>query len=142
MKDQGADLVMSYFLDYGSRGSLGRQVYTQAITPGLFVREIAPCRTFLLEDEAEQLRRQGMGAHLTLADILVFGARGPIENTLRFSNEPARHKVLDMVGDLSLLGADLCGHLVACRSGHPLNVALAQELHKQMIQTLGRTMAA
>jgi UDP-3-O-acyl-N-acetylglucosamine deacetylase len=51
---------------------------------------------------------------------------------LRHADEPARHKVLDLIGDLSLLGADLCGHLVACRSGHPLNVEMARTLYARL----------
>ena len=62
----------------------------------------------------------------------MFGPRGPVMNRLRYANEPARHKVLDVVGDLSLLGVDLCGHVTACRSGHPLNVALARTLYERL----------
>ncbi|MFO0845801.1 MAG: UDP-3-O-acyl-N-acetylglucosamine deacetylase [Gemmataceae bacterium] len=137
-----AGLTMSYFLDYGPTAPIARQVFTREVTPGVFLREIAPCRTFLLESEAEQLRRQGLGANTTAADLVVFGPRGPIDNALRFANEPARHKVLDVVGDLSLLGADLCGHVVACRSGHPLNVELARVLNARLVGALGRAVAA
>jgi UDP-3-O-acyl-N-acetylglucosamine deacetylase len=139
---QCSDLSMSYFLDYGPQSPIVRQLFTQMISPGIFLRDIAPCRTFLLQAEAEQFRSQGMGSRITAADLLVFGPHGPIENTLRFANEPARHKVLDMVGDLSLLGTDLCGHVVACRSGHPLNVELARALHQQLVLALGRSVAA
>ena len=58
----------------------------------------------------------------------MFGPRGPIDNRLRFADEPARHKVLDLIGDLSLCGFDLAGHVVAYRSGHALNVELARAL--------------
>jgi UDP-3-O-acyl N-acetylglucosamine deacetylase len=129
--DYGA-LTLSYFLDYGPGAPIARQVHTQTLTPAGFVCDLAPCRTFILESEAEELRRQGIGARTTTADLLVFGPRGPIDNTLRFANEPARHKVLDLVGDLSLLGADLCGHVVAYRSGHPMNVELVQRLHERI----------
>jgi UDP-3-O-acyl N-acetylglucosamine deacetylase len=128
---QPAGLSLSYFLDYGSHSPIGRQVHTvHGLTPGGFIRELAGCRTFLLEAEAEELRRQGLGARTTAADLLVFGPHGPIDNRLRFANEPARHKLLDLIGDLSLLGADLCGHVVAYRSGHPLNVELVRALHQ------------
>src|SRR6202035_698393 len=113
------------------------QTYTQLITPEWFADEMAGCRTFLLESEADELRRQGLGARTTAADLLVFGRRGPIDNELRFANEPARHKVLDMIGDLSLLGVDLCGHVVAYRSGHPLNVELARRLYECMAALCG-----
>jgi UDP-3-O-acyl N-acetylglucosamine deacetylase len=125
-------LTLSYFLDYGLGSPIARQVHTQAATPGGFARDLAPCRTFILESEAEELRRQGLGARTTAADLLVFGPHGPVDNRLRFANEPARHKLLDLVGDLSLLGADLCGHVVACRSGHPLNVELARTLARRL----------
>jgi UDP-3-O-acyl-N-acetylglucosamine deacetylase len=123
---------MSYILDYGLNSPIDRQTYTQTITPENFANEIAGSRTFLLQEEADALKAQGMGACTTPRDLLIFGPQGPVENALRFANEPARHKVLDIIGDLSLLGADLQGHIVAYRSGHPLNVALVQKLRRQM----------
>jgi UDP-3-O-acyl N-acetylglucosamine deacetylase len=126
-------LTMTYFLDYGLHSPIGRQVHTQAVTPATFIHELAPCRTFILESEGAELRRQGLGARITPADLLVFGPRGPIDNRLRWANEPARHKVLDLVGDLSLLGADLCGHVIACRSGHELNVELVRRLREHLV---------
>jgi UDP-3-O-acyl N-acetylglucosamine deacetylase len=94
-------LKISYCLDYGLASPIGRQVHTQVITPQLFANQIAACRTFILESEAEALRRQGLGAQTTAADLLVFGRHGPIDNRLRYANEPARHKILDLVGDLA-----------------------------------------
>jgi UDP-3-O-acyl-N-acetylglucosamine deacetylase len=108
---------------------IGRQLHTQGITPATFASDLASCRTFILESEVAELRRQGLGSRTTAADLLVFGRYGPIDNRLRYANEPARHKVLDLVGDLALLGADLSGHVVAYRSGHPLNVELVRALH-------------
>jgi UDP-3-O-[3-hydroxymyristoyl] N-acetylglucosamine deacetylase len=70
----------------------------------------------------------GVAPHLNESDVLVFGPRGPINNRLRCADEPARHKVLDMLGDLALCGFDLAGHLVAYRSGHALNAELARRL--------------
>jgi len=120
------ELRISYLLDYGKDSPIGWQTHTQSLTPESFVSEVAGCRTFILESEAIELRRQGLGARTTAADLLVFGKNGPIDNKLRFANEPARHKVLDIVGDLSLLGCSLRGHLVAYRSGHQLNVELVR----------------
>jgi UDP-3-O-acyl N-acetylglucosamine deacetylase len=125
-------LTVSYFLDYGPGSPIPRQLYTLEVTPSAFAQEVAPCRTFLLEAEGEELRRQGLGPRTTTADLLVFGPQGPIGNRLRFADEPARHKVLDLVGDLSLVGADLCGHAVAYRSGHPHNVELAHALYQRL----------
>jgi UDP-3-O-acyl N-acetylglucosamine deacetylase len=121
-------LKISYLLDYGPFAPIGRQSHMAVITPERFATELAGCRTFILEEEAEEFRRRGWGARTTTSDLLVFGPRGPINNRLRFANEPARHKILDLIGDLSLFGQDLRGHLVAYRSGHPLNYQLTREL--------------
>ena len=125
------ELRISYLLDYGLRSPIGRQMRTQSVTPERFANDLAGCRTFVLESEAGELRRQGLGKRTTTSDLLVFGPRGPIDNRLRFADEPARHKILDILGDLSLFGADLRGHVVAYRSGHPLNVELVRILHQQ-----------
>lgn len=124
----GDELQISYLLDYGLRSPIGRQTHTQTITPQTVINELAPCRTFLLEEEAHAFRRQGIGSRTTARDLLVFGPRGLIDNELRFADEPARHKILDLIGDLALTGLDLRGHIVAYRSGHPLNVELARTL--------------
>jgi len=132
------ELRASYLLDFGNGSPIHRQMFTSDITPESYITEIAPCRTFLLEEEALQLRKQGLGSRTEFSDLLVFGERGPINNELRFANEPARHKVLDLLGDLALLGEQVAGHLVACRSGHPLNVELVQNLKQKLPQVLPR----
>jgi len=129
---QGDELKISYTLDYGLNSPIDRQRYTLAITAENFINNLAGCRTFLLESEATGLRSQGLGARTTAADLLVFGRRGPIDNGLRYANEPARHKILDLVGDLSLFGHDLRGHVVAYRSGHPLNIELVRRLSNEL----------
>jgi UDP-3-O-acyl N-acetylglucosamine deacetylase len=128
------ELRASYLLDYGPHSPLGRQSHTEVITPESFGSELADSRTFLLEEEAVELQRQGLGTRTSVSDLLVFGKGGPIGNKLRHANEPARHKILDLIGDLSLLGQDVCGHLVAYRSGHPLNVELVRALARQLPQ--------
>src|SRR5262249_23640530 len=109
-----------------------RQSHTEVITPESFVNEIADCRTFLLEEEAVELQRQGLGARTKGSDLLVFGKDGGIGKRLRHAHQPARHKILDVLGALALLGRDVCGHLVASRSGHPLNVELVRALRRQL----------
>jgi UDP-3-O-acyl N-acetylglucosamine deacetylase len=130
---------LSYLLDYGSFSPITPQRHTQDLTPETFCNGIDECRTFLLAEEAEILRKQGLGRRTKASDLLVFGPKGPIDNRLRFANEPARHKVLDLIGDLSLVGCDVAGHVVAYRSGHALNVALAQRLCEEIT---GRRAAA
>jgi UDP-3-O-acyl N-acetylglucosamine deacetylase len=125
---QGDELWISYILDYGPFSPIHPQSHSIAITPDAYRQELARCRTFVLESEAQELQKQGIGRHLTPSELLVFGPKGLIDNRLRFPDEPARHKILDLVGDLALCGFDLAGHVVAYRSGHPLNVELARAL--------------
>jgi UDP-3-O-acyl N-acetylglucosamine deacetylase len=126
-------LRISYLLDYGVFSPIVRQIHTESILPQDFTDHLAPCRTFLLEEEALELKRRGLGKRTDVKDLLVFGKSGPIDNRLRFGNEPARHKVLDIVGDTSLLGYDIHGHIVAYRAGHAMNVELVRTLAQQMV---------
>ena len=132
-------LRVSYLLDYGAFGPIPRQRFTLDATPADFAREVASSRTFVTAVEAETLRAQGIGRHLSAANLLVFGHRGPIDNRLRFADEPARHKVLDLLGDLALCGFDLAGHVVAYRSGHALNVELARRLTALAVEATSRS---
>jgi UDP-3-O-[3-hydroxymyristoyl] N-acetylglucosamine deacetylase/3-hydroxyacyl-[acyl-carrier-protein] dehydratase len=121
-------LTLSYHLDYGEDSVISSQSFLIDVSPLSFRRDLADCRTFLLEGEAQALRAAGIGSRATPADVLIFGRDGVIGNTLRFPDECARHKVLDMVGDLALLGMDLHGFVVAHRSGHHTNAALVRRL--------------
>lgn len=123
-------LSLSYLLDYGIGGRVPRQNFTVELRPELFLNEVADCRTFLTEAEALAMRSQGVGAHLSASEVVVFGSRSVPATPLRYANEPARHKVLDLIGDLALCGFDLAGHVVGYRSGHALNVELARRLLK------------
>jgi UDP-3-O-acyl N-acetylglucosamine deacetylase len=125
---ENAELRASYLLDYGAFAAIPRQTFSIDVRPGEFAREVASCRTFVTEREAETLQARGVGQHLSPNDLVVFGQRGPIRNRLRYADEPARHKMLDLIGDLALCGFDLAGHVVAYRSGHALNVELARRM--------------
>ncbi len=96
-----------------------------------FVSQLAPARTFVFEHEAAELRARGLGKHLSPRDLLVIAPDGPIENSFRFPDECARHKVLDLIGDLYLVGRPIYGRLVAHKSGHHLNHLLAKKLLEQ-----------
>jgi len=121
-------LRVTYILDYGPNSPIPRQMFTIDVSPESYARELARCRTFCTEAEAKAIKAIGLAPHLRFADTLVFGARGPIDNALRFADEPARHKALDLIGDLALCGFDLAGHLVAYRSGHTLNAEMSKRL--------------
>jgi len=139
--DSSEGLTLSYHLDYGQASPIGNQSVLLAISPETFRREVSPCRTFLLEQEAVALRAAGIGLRATEADVLLFGPSGVVGNSLRFPDECARHKVLDMVGDLALLGMDLHGFVVAHRSGHHTNASLVRKL-VQSIEKDARPKAA
>lgn len=124
----GDGLVLSYHLDYGRQTPIGAQSLFVDVSPESFRTELAPSRTFLLETEAKALREAGIGSRTTESDLLIFGPEGVIGNELRYPDECVRHKILDMVGDLSLLARDLVGHVVAHRSGHQLNAELVRKL--------------
>jgi UDP-3-O-acyl N-acetylglucosamine deacetylase len=119
-----AGLSVDYELDYGT-GPIGRQLFSLRVTPESYRAELAAARTFLPAAEAERLQAAGRGLSATHGDLLVFGPDGPIGNSLRWPDECVRHKVLDLVGDLSLAGRPIHAHVRACRSGHRLNGALA-----------------
>jgi UDP-3-O-[3-hydroxymyristoyl] N-acetylglucosamine deacetylase len=125
---ESGELAVRYELDYGSGNPIGRQVVELEITPETFRRELAASRTFLLRDEAEWLRSQGLGQRTTPQDLLVFDEQGPVGNALRFPDECARHKVLDLVGDFALAGCDLAARITAYRSGHRLNAEMVRAL--------------
>lgn len=96
-------------------------------------RMIAPARTFCLAIEATAMRAAGLFRHLTPSDMLVIGDDGqPIENALRFPDEAARHKLLDLIGDMALAGA-FRGRVRGVRSGHALHHRAAGEVARQML---------
>lgn len=120
-------LSVDYVLDYGP-GPIGRQEFSLAVTPESYRRELAAARTFITLDEAERLQAAGLGRDVSMQDLLVFSADGPIDNSLRWPDECVRHKVLDLVGDLALAGRPVHAHVRAFRSGHRLNAGLAGRL--------------
>ena len=131
-------LSVSYTLDYNSP-LIATQSFAANIDEEVFAREIAPSRTFCLSTEVEELRKRGLGRGATYQNTLVVSEKGVIDNELRFPDEFARHKVLDVLGDLFLLGADLYARVVGVKSGHSLNVRLVRELYAEMTGKGGRS---
>lgn len=131
---EGDQLEIIYELDYGTGNPIGHQIHRFTLDPAGFIEQIAPARTFVLEQEAQALRAAGLGTHLSYQDVLVIGSDGPIENQYRFGNECVRHKILDLVGDLMLAGRFVCGRVYARKSGHNLN----HELVRRLLETESR----
>ncbi|MCH2138897.1 MAG: UDP-3-O-acyl-N-acetylglucosamine deacetylase [Phycisphaerales bacterium] len=125
-------LHVVYELDYGDASDrIPQQAWGFRMSREGFCADVASARTFALEEEAAALHAVGQCTHLTPSDILVIGDDGPIDNAWRFDDEPVRHKVLDMIGDLYLAGAPIHGRIVASRSGHALNRKMAAALREQ-----------
>ncbi len=120
--------VFEYRLSFDDDTPIHSQDFRFHCTPSRFVREVAPARTFVTLQQAKALRSQGIASHVKNRDLLVFGDSGPIDNELRFDNECARHKTLDLLGDLALAGLDLAAHVTSFRGGHKLNGQLAKRL--------------
>ena len=99
--------------------------YQFDLEPEVFKSEIASARTFCLASEVEALQAAGLGKGATRENTVVLGDP---DTTLRMEGEPVRHKMLDLVGDLSLLGSDLVAHVIATRSGHATNAELVRRL--------------
>jgi UDP-3-O-[3-hydroxymyristoyl] N-acetylglucosamine deacetylase len=110
---------------------LRHQSRTIRLTPDAFVDEIAPARTFTFLKEVEMLRQQGLALGGSLENAIVVGDTGVLNNALRFDDEFVRHKILDVIGDLALIGYPLIGHLVAHRGGHALHTAFAAHVLEQ-----------
>jgi UDP-3-O-[3-hydroxymyristoyl] N-acetylglucosamine deacetylase / 3-hydroxyacyl-[acyl-carrier-protein] dehydratase len=130
LPDSDDGLSLTYDLDYGGHTGIGRQIYSCKLSEENFEKQLAPARTFLLESEALQLQSRGMGSHIGPKDLLVINSDGPIKNTYRFPNECARHKIVDLLGDITLVGRPVKGRIVAYKSGHSLNQQLALKLYE------------
>jgi UDP-3-O-[3-hydroxymyristoyl] N-acetylglucosamine deacetylase len=107
---------------------LRHQSRTMKISEESFVEEIAPARTFGFLKEVETLRQRGLALGGSLDNAIVLGETGVLNNALRFEDEFVRHKILDVIGDLSLVGHPVVGHLVAHRGGHALHTAFAAKI--------------
>ena len=123
-------LNVSYTLDY-DHPLLRSQFFSQSIDLTSFTKELAAARTFCLESEVSEIKAHGLGKGANYQNTLVISSKGPLENTLRFPDECARHKVLDIVGDLYLLGFPVKGAVYATKSGHALNRALVNKIEAQ-----------
>ena len=107
---------------------LRHQSLSLRITPRTYSEGIAPARTFGFMRDVETMRRSGLALGGSLENAVVIGETGVLNNKLRFEDEFVRHKILDAIGDLALLGCPLVGRLEAQKAGHALHAAVARKL--------------
>lgn len=126
------EFSISYTLTYPVP-VLGAQHLMLKVSDETYVKEIAGARTFCLSSEINQFLTQGLGKGANVENtIVVDDASGVVKTDLRYKDEFVRHKVLDLLGDLSLVGAAVRAHVVAVKSGHSTNLKMAKELRKRL----------
>jgi UDP-3-O-[3-hydroxymyristoyl] N-acetylglucosamine deacetylase len=120
-------LIIDYTLEYPR--PIGRQsVHFELTSPAAYMREIAPARTFGFVHEFHKLAEMGLASGGRLDNLILIDDEKVVNTTLRFADEFARHKVLDLIGDLYLLGRPILGHVVAHKTGHSDNLALLRAI--------------
>ncbi|MEW6685487.1 MAG: bifunctional UDP-3-O-[3-hydroxymyristoyl] N-acetylglucosamine deacetylase/3-hydroxyacyl-ACP dehydratase [Candidatus Edwardsbacteria bacterium] len=123
-------LRLSFTIDF-HHPVLKSQYTSFEISPETFIKEIAPARTFCLENDVQRLRQQGLIKGGTLNCAIVIGEQGIVNpEPLRYPDEFVRHKIIDLLGDLALLGQPLKAHLLAIKSGHRSHIKFVRELKK------------
>jgi len=128
------ELRLSFTIDYPNR-TIGTQYLSVVITDGTFASEIAPARTFCSLHEVELLQAQGLIKGGSLENAIVIGDERILNDGLRFDDEFVRHKILDLLGDLFLLGKFVKAHVIAIKSGHAAHVEFARRVRER----IGRT---
>jgi UDP-3-O-[3-hydroxymyristoyl] N-acetylglucosamine deacetylase len=119
---------ITYRLFY-THPAFGEQKLGIDITTMKFIREIAPARTFGFLRDVEMLRSKGLAQGGSLENAIVLGEKEVINGSqLRFKDEFVRHKILDAIGDISLMGFPVCGHIIANKSGHTLHIKLLKKI--------------
>lgn len=119
--------TVSYTINF-PHPMIGREAFTLELTNGEYVASIAPARTFGFLHEAEALRQQGLIRGASSENALVLTRDGLMNPPLRYPDEFVRHKILDLIGDLALIGKQVLGNVVADRAGHAMHTALVSRL--------------
>lgn len=125
------EFIIDYTLKYPEPVGLQHMVFTLTDAEA-FRKEIAPARTFGFVKDIGYLQKQGLALGGRFDNFVLFGEDGPINCDLRFPDEPVRHKILDVMGDLYLLGRPLQGRVTACMTGHSDNIALLKLISNEL----------
>jgi len=131
LEPDGPGLTITYEIDF-PHPIVGRQSLTLAVRPEEYSARIAPARTFGFARDVEALRSRGLARGGSLHNAVVLDDSGVISGPLRFRDEFVRHKILDLVGDLALLGRPLSRHIHARKAGHSLHIEFARALDAEL----------
>lgn len=118
---------VSYAINF-PHPQIGKQTFCVRLTNGSYLREIAPARTFGFLHEADAMRQQGLIRGASTENVIVLDRKEVLNPPLRFPDEFVRHKVLDLIGDLALIGKQILGSVVADRAGHAMHTALVSRI--------------
>lgn len=128
-----SDKLCVHYTFKHERPFIGTQVFSSCDLRGSFASEIAPARTFGFVEEIEELQRAGLGCGGSVQNCLIVFANG-YSAPLRFENELVRHKVLDLLGDLALLGRELVARIEVCMGGHELHLQLIRRIWERVMR--------
>lgn len=150
IEEEGASIMampakefkVSYTLNYNHPLLKGQFLELNLADSSIFKNELAGARTFCLENEAQGLKQQGLGTGANYENTLVVGQNGVIKNKLRYEDEFVRHKIVDLLGDLYILGQPIKAHITALRSGHSLNLKLVNKISQQAKRALSAGIGA
>ena len=136
--EPGDDFTIDYTLRYPAPIGEQRMTFTLS-NPETYLREIAPARTFGFVRDVGMLQQQGLALGGRFDNFVLIGEEGVINTALRFPDEAVRHKILDAIGDLFLLGRRIRGRVTACMTGHSDNIALLKLLSQSIRKSLGHS---
>jgi UDP-3-O-[3-hydroxymyristoyl] N-acetylglucosamine deacetylase len=130
---------ITYTIDFSSKShAVGTQTAHYAIDKEIFKSCIAPARTFGFVEEIDNLKSKSLALGGSLDNALHFTKDGLMNDSLRFHNECVRHKILDLIGDLSLIGYKMAGHFIAYKAGHTLDLSFVRKIDRMVQRSKGR----
>jgi UDP-3-O-[3-hydroxymyristoyl] N-acetylglucosamine deacetylase len=132
----GDDFKVTYTIDFASKSrAVGTQTAHFTIDQKTFRESIAAARTFGFSEDLEVMKMNNLALGGTLENALLFTREKLVNDQLRFSNECVRHKILDLIGDLALMGTKLMGHFIAHKAGHSMDAELVHKLSRLVKRT-------
>jgi len=131
-----SNFKVTYTIDFTSKSkAIGTQTAQYVITPEIFKDEIAPARTFGFYEDIEDLYKSNLAQGGSTENALIFTKDELLNDELRYNDECVRHKILDLIGDLAVLGKRINAHIIAYKSGHTLDIELVKKINRSLRRT-------